>query len=303
MTGQGGDSRGITEAAMFAVWLRAARQRQPREAVPGDIEDYLALRPSGDARRRGRLIRQLRAEGASLDAPPSRRPRPGQAANGCLSPAKALEDVPVDAVTWGIRDRRDAALLALLCLPAADRAWIASLTRKDMRIEHRALAGDVGEWPTLLVRDEVVPTAQPSRACPACALTLWLGCLDAEHHGGRGAVLRFLQHHHLTWRHGHLCEDPRGLAGLGRRDDPLIVGVDRHGWLATTPLSPRQISRVLTRYRLPTHTHQPELTPRPHRAWTRTRDLDLESALDRLEVAVDAATERLNIVLERIDRA
>ena len=143
--------------------------------------------------------------------------------------ARALQQAPIGGWPTGFVGRRDAALVALVC--------VAGLTRDQARQLRASSAGHA------LGR---LAVAEAPGSCPRCALTRWLRAHSAVTLAG--------------WRSVRVELEDIGVlvAGMEQRHDcalallelstsaPVFVAIDRNGQPGVTPLSSRSISAVIS---------------------------------------------------------
>lgn len=224
-------------------------------------------------RRLRTLTRFLRDAGAPIDAPPEPEP------DGCLR-RRSGEWLPVDEALGrcprrgraGVRGRRDAFILA--CLEAG-------LTRRAV---HHLTVGDVA--PTGgVVAGRDLPRGEGPHLCRRCVTVQWVRVLGELVTGGRAAALR----HTSTVLDHHLCDEALVRSPEATvRAWPLVPGIDRHGWAASTPLTPRAITAVVTARTDPTVPVPAERpAPRPR------GDVDVRTELDRVGQLLDALDEHI----------
>lgn len=292
---------------MFRAWLRAAHRRSLAQAREEDLVEFMALRP-GDQRRRERMVRaDLVALGAQVTPVADHRLRIGHQLRDPHEVETVLEKTDVDdTLAWGVRVRRDAALLGLLRLPGLRRAEVTNLAGGQVQVDYRP--GDTDT--TVLVRGRRLPRAEPARSCPACAFTLWLGCVSVHDSRGRYALPAFLGVHARSWTHGHLCDDVESVAGTGwQTRTHLIPATGPGGFIEDQGLSTRQVTRIVSSYLDPVH-NPGTLTPKQSTAGqssgltpreVHARNEDLGEWVGLLEEATDQAAAQFDEVMKLIE--
>lgn len=148
----------------------------------------------------------------------------------------ALEIAIVQGWPDAFVGRRDAAILALICVTGLTRAEVLRLCTDDftedlavLRRNNTAVESIDGDDPA---------------TCPRCALTRWLRVLATYHSFGRGLVRRRLSETHVTRASAstaHDCSQTLRLVS-GRH---VFSPIDRYGWLADTPLTKRSVTAVV----------------------------------------------------------
>lgn len=292
---------------LFKDWCQAAGETA-LPASPASLSRFLAEVPADGAlaKRRIRAVQAMHA--AAGFEPPGRDeairalvvPVPPSPARDRGAVAKALTSAVIGNWPAGLVGRRDAALVAMVC--------VGGYSRRELRTM-RVNAGLPASVPSALAR---LPRADAPGPCPTCALSRWLRVhAFMAAHGWRalrneladmGEVAAGSQGHHdcevaIVW--------PERLDG-----GPLFMAVDRHGGLELRlALSRRSMTAIvgarLVGGSLPADEEQPsyvgELTP----AYSAAEAIAMRHAslgrLEELDRLVDDAEALAEAVLAGID--
>ena len=259
---------------LFADWC-AARGQASLPASPSTVAAFLAELPAGPVTlaRRVRAIDAVHA-GAGLPRPGDTREldeilgrRPGRPRFEPDLVARALEAIPVGGWPVGIVGRRDAAIVALIC--------VAGLTRAQVQALHTGASGDLplgslsapqhaapqGEDTALLGQRreeggparrllETTPRAEAPGACPACALSRWLRVAHRlEQVGWRAVRVGLADYGEVPAGEVavHDCAQPVAWPTTARSGGaPLFCAIDGHGAPETGwAISTRSITTIV----------------------------------------------------------
>lgn len=169
---------------LFADWCTAT-DRCPLPADPDAIVAFLAEMPAGPAT----VARRVRAIDAVHDdaglSPPGVAPvfdevlgrRPIPPRFDIAAVARALEAIPVGGWPVGIIGRRDAAIVALVCVAGFTRAGVQALrtvTSGGLPLGGPAVGREAGDPASAIALLETVVRTETPGECPACALSRWL---------------------------------------------------------------------------------------------------------------------------------
>lgn len=280
--------RAGSDWALFVDWCVAAGERA-LPATPATVlaflEDVAGARPPLARRARAvdsvhRLVGANEPGGDALAALTGARPRydPGVVAG-------ALRAAPVGGWPGGLVGRRDAAVVALVC--------VAGLERDEVR---RIRLGE--DWRALA---ESLPVACDASPCPRCALARWVRARLAVAEFGWRSARVWLEEAGATLSAmavDHECAgfptSPTGPA----EDEAAFVAVGHGGQIELAPLSRRSVSAIvsatLAAARQPRVTVQTTPTawhtqPPGAKVVQLHRLEDLEIALQRAEELAEAA--------------
>ncbi|MFC6714363.1 hypothetical protein [Branchiibius cervicis] len=186
-----------------------------------------------------------------------------------------------------VRQARDQ-VIGLFAGAGMTRAQISELTTDDV-----VLVGASWRVGPLLLEATTDPAT-----CSCCAVARWAAVLDgyAETRSPDDAVLALRQ---IDLPGQHACQFVAALAEWDRRRAPLLVGIDRRGYLSDGALSTRSVTAAISQgLRRDGWVRTASATKRDLPApGVRRVPSDIGVWLDRLEEAVQVALERSEHVL------
>lgn len=194
---------------------------------------------------------------------------------------------PWQCGTGTVRQVRDQ-LIGLLAGVGMTRAQISALRNDDV-----ALVGSLWRAGSILLEATTDPAT-----CSCCALARWVAVFDgyAETRSPDDAVLALRR---IDLPGQHACQFVAALAEWDRRRAPLLVGIDRRGYLSDSALSTRSVTAAISQgLRRDGWVRTASATTRDLPAQgVRRVPSDIGVWLDRLEEAVQVALERSEHVL------
>ncbi|AYY13199.1 hypothetical protein EF847_11315 [Actinobacteria bacterium YIM 96077] len=219
----------------------------------------------------------------------------------------ALAQIPVHAWPRALAGRRDAAVLALVCLGGLTRRQVCDLALGLLRVDESAVRGLPGPVASLERTDVAA-------ACPVCAYTRWLRLARCGHATGWRGTREWLAGEFDTMGHHperHDCERPLPTTApyAGR---PLFTGFDQHGWPLRQPLSTRSVTTIIaTRLRAADDADAPGAGEMPASGTAERhggqpgRELyeAMESLLDEFEERLSEVDRDLQDALGELDRS
>jgi hypothetical protein len=293
---------------LFKDWCEATGERA-LPASPEALARFLSEVPA----RRSLLVRRARAVDAMHAAAGFDPPGRGEPVRALLRPpappprydeaevARALGSAVVGDWPAGFVGRRDAALVAMVC--------VGGYSRKEMG-RLRVDASLVGSVPVVMER---LGRAQDPGSCPACALTRWLrahACMGAYGWRALRDELADLGERRARDEGLHDCE--RGIAWPGRLDAvPLFAAIDGRGGLELRlPLSARSVTAIVhARLAAAPAAPVPSRAPMAGRTGPRRSPEELaalrqavSARLSELDALVDEADVMAEAVLGRFDQ-
>jgi len=238
---------------LFVDWCTATG-RSSLPADPDTVAAFLAELPAGAATiaRRARAIDAAHraaghpspSEAHELDEVLGRHPDPPRFDPDLV--AWALQAIPVGGWPTGIVGRRDAAIVAFVCIAGLTRTQVQTLRtgpaqgpplgrRDDLlgsghgSVDARCQVGERGD--PIPLWEGMARSARPG-SCPACAVSRWVRVAAALEERGWRAVRAELADYGESPAEAevtHDCARPFAWTVTGGGRSPLVVGIDRHG--------------------------------------------------------------------------